>query len=30
MRVECFFGGGDPVSVNIQTLKTTKPHIVVG
>jgi len=25
MRVECFFGGGDPVTVNIQTLKTTKP-----
>jgi ATP-dependent RNA helicase UAP56/SUB2 len=30
MRVECFFGGGDPVNLNIDTLKTVKPQIVVG
>jgi ATP-dependent RNA helicase UAP56/SUB2 len=30
IKVECFFGGGDPVSVNIQTIKTVKPQIVVG
>lgn len=30
MRVECFYGGGDPVTVNVSTIKTTKPQIVVG
>lgn len=30
MRVECFFGGGEPVNLNIESLKTVKPQIVVG
>lgn len=30
LKVECFFGGGDPVSANIDSLKTVKPQIVVG
>ncbi|KAM3131105.1 hypothetical protein pb186bvf_016803 [Paramecium bursaria] len=30
VKVECFFGGGDPVSVNIETLRQDKPQIIVG
>jgi ATP-dependent RNA helicase UAP56/SUB2 len=30
MKVESFYGGSEPVSSNIQTIRTVKPHIVVG
>lgn len=30
LKVECFFGGGDPVNGNITSLKSNKPQIVVG
>ncbi|CAK78733.1 unnamed protein product (macronuclear) [Paramecium tetraurelia] len=30
IKVECFYGGGEPVTVNISTIETVKPQIVVG
>lgn len=30
LKCECFFGGGDPLTVNVDIMKMSKPQIVIG